>query len=146
MATTAAFSLNLQRTFPASVERVWKAWTDPESVRQWYAPGAYSIPEIEMDVKQGGQYKIVMHNADTDSRQTLTGTYRDVQPERKLVYSWQWHTPNGASPDTLVTVTFDGSERETTVTVVHELFPDTDMRDKHINGWTACLDQLKPLV
>lgn len=146
MTTAATTSLNLTQEFPAPVDRVWQAWTTPESVRHWYAPGAFTIPEIEMDVRVGGEYRIVMHNTQTDASQTLTGVYKDVRPGEKLVYSWQWHSPQGSSPDTLVTVTFEGSGNRTRVSVVHDLFPDTEMRDRHIGGWTACLEQLQGLV
>lgn len=145
MTTTATSSLNLKQVFPAPVERVWDAWTKPENVRQWYAPGAYTIPEIEMDVRRGGRYRILMHNPETDVRQTLIGTYKEVTPGKRLVYTWQWRTKEGTSPDTLVTVTFEDHGDQTAVTVVHDLFPDLDMRDKHIKGWTACLEKLRQL-
>ncbi len=146
MSTATKMSLNLTRTYPVPVDQVWDAWTDPEKVRQWYAPGTFEIPEIEMDVRVNGEYRLIMHNASSGVSQTLSGAYREVEPARKLVYTWQWENDRGESPATLVTVTFAESDGETEVRIVHDLFPDNAMREQHFQGWTACLEQLYSLV
>jgi uncharacterized protein YndB with AHSA1/START domain len=138
--------LELDRTFPADKARVFAAFTDPEQVRLWYPPGDYYIPDIELDVRPGGTYRLTMANDVTGVRMELRGEYREVVPETKLVYTWVWHRPDGVSPETLVTVTFEADGDGTKVRIRHEFFPDSEMRDQHIGGWTACLEQLSGLV
>ena len=71
------------------------------------------------------------------------GTYREVEPQRRLVYTWAWEsTPERES---LVTVEFVRSGDGTDLVLTHERFADRDARDRHGVGWSACLDRLARL-
>ncbi len=73
----------------------------------------------------------------------MYGTYRLIDPPRKLVYTWNWE--NSTTPDTLVTVDFRSQGESTEVTVTHEKFLDIETRDKHNEGWTGCMGRLDRL-
>ncbi len=138
--------MNLSRTFSASRERVFDAWTDPEKVRLWYPPPDFSIPEIELDARPGGVYRLTMTNAKAGIELQLEGKYREVIVPEKLVFTWVWQRPDGTSPETQVTATFIDLGSQTEVRVCHEFFPDKEMRDQHLGGWTACLGQLTGVI
>jgi uncharacterized protein YndB with AHSA1/START domain len=73
----------------------------------------------------------------------------EVDPPERLVYTWAWETPGSPTGDltTLVTVEFrEAGERGTTVVLTHAGFADTRQRDRHAEGWRACLANLRGRV
>jgi uncharacterized protein YndB with AHSA1/START domain len=135
-------SLVISRTYPASVERVFKAWTDANQLGQWFAPSDDCTTEATVDLRINHEYRIAITHKGGDVH-TVLGTYRVIDPPRKLVYTWRWEgSPMG---DTLVTVDFTPEGDATKVIVTHEKFADTDTRDRHNEGWNCGLDRLKRL-
>ena len=132
-------SLVIARTYPASVERVFKAWTDANHLGQWFAPTDDYTTKASVDLQVGHEYRIAITHKGGNVH-TILGTYRLIDPPRKLVYTWRW---DGASADTLVTVDFTPDGDATKVTITHEQFTNTEDRDKHNEGWNGCLNRLQ---
>ena len=139
-ATEDKTSLHIRRVYEASVAAVWAAWTDPEQMKQWMGPNdAPREAEVTMDVRVGGRYRTVMYSPDGETHR-VGGVYREVVPNRKLVYTWAWEsTPERES---LVTIEFKPSGDGTEVVLAHQRFADTQARDRHQQGWIVCLDRL----
>jgi uncharacterized protein YndB with AHSA1/START domain len=135
-------SLVISRTYPASVERVFKAWTDANQLGQWFAPTDDYTTKASVDLRVGHEYRIDI-TPKGGNVHTIFGTYRIIDPPRKLVYTWRWE--NGPAADTLVTVDFTPEGDATKVTITHDKFADTEARDKHNEGWNGCLDRLQRL-
>ena len=133
-------TLQIKRTFKASRERVFQAWTRPEEMTHWCAPSEDFSTNAEVDLRVGGKYRIEMQHAN-GSVHTAIGEYREVQPPAKLVYTWSWE--DGSMEDTLVTVEFRDLGTETEVILTHDFFPNSEWRDKHSQGWTGCLGRLE---
>lgn len=133
-------SLTVRRTVSASRERVFRAWTDPRALRQWCCPVGFTVAAAEVDLRPGGRYRIAMQPPDAAEPNVAYGTYREVQPPERLVFTWQWE--GGEMGETLVTVEFRDLGGETEVVLVHERFPAADLRDLHAEGWNACLEHL----
>lgn len=132
--------LVITRTFPAPIAQVYEAWTDASTMRQWLCPGDMSVAEAETDVREGGRYRVAMREPNGEIRRT-GGTYREVVPNRKLVFSWQWE---GSEHETQVTVELAAlAEAETELTLTHEGFADISARDSHNGGWMGCLNKLE---
>lgn len=133
-------SLSIVRRFAAAPERVWRAWTDPQALRHWMVPSdAFSCELAEADVRVGGRYRIVMKAPDGELHD-VSGTYREVVPNRRLVYTWAWKsTPERES---LVTLEFRAADGGTELTLVHSQFFDDAARDRHNEGWTGCIARL----
>ncbi|MCH8335345.1 MAG: SRPBCC domain-containing protein [Proteobacteria bacterium] len=133
-------TLVLRRTFPASCERVFAMWTNEELLKKWFCPGKdMTIPVAEVDARDGGSYRIVMRNQDGETY-SPSGVYEKVVPNEKLIFSWKW-----ADSEIVTRVTIDFraiSDAETELTLTHEGFPETDMRDRHNEGWEGCLSRL----
>ncbi|MFN7923276.1 MAG: SRPBCC domain-containing protein [Bryobacteraceae bacterium] len=137
--TESGCSLQIKRTFAASPERVFRAWTDPAAMRIWFAPGDYTVPEAEAELGPGGRYRVQMR-APNGNLHEVTGTYKEVDPPRRLVFSWAW--VSNPAVEMLVTVEFRASGEETEVTLTHERLPDEESRRRHEQGWIGCLAKL----
>ncbi len=136
-------TLQLKRTFQAPRERVYRAWTDPEEMKNWAAPSEDYEVAAEVDLRVGGKYRIQMTHRD-GAVHTAYGEYREVSAPEKLVYTWSWE--DGFAKDTLVTVEFRDLGSATKLILTHERFPDAESRGKHSEGWSGCLGRLEELV
>ena len=151
--STANTTLQIKKTYKASRETIFKAWTDPQALKKWFAPSDdFSTPIAEVDLRVGGKYRIQMKEPNGNAH-TVVGTYRDIRAPEKLVFTWAWEAGGGCGGsetgepiETLVTVEFYEKGPETEVMLTHELFPDTETRDKHNEGWTGCLARLTKVV
>jgi uncharacterized protein YndB with AHSA1/START domain len=139
--------LQMRRTIPASCERVFRAWTDPQQLKRWFAvENGFTTPIADVDLQVGGRYRLGMKPPGDDPVLVVGGVYREVLPNEKLVFTWRWETPNEDEPETLVTVQFLDKGKATEIVLQHELFEDAEARDKHGEGWMGCLDQLERLL
>ncbi len=138
-------TLNLRRTFKASREKVFRAWTDPEELKKWWGPEGYSTPSAEVDLRIGGKYRLGMMKLPDGEIFYLSGIFREVRPPERVVYTWLWegHPERG---ETLVTVEFRDLGTATEVILTHERFPDEKVRDDHNKGWNGCLDRLAKIL
>jgi uncharacterized protein YndB with AHSA1/START domain len=137
-------SLTLTRRFEAPPQKVWRAWTDPEAMKQWWRPDeTFSTLLTEADVRVGGRFRVVMKDAKGEEFDA-SGVYREVIENRKLVFTWAWkQTPERES---LVTVTLRPAGGGTELELRHEQFFDTQDRDSHELGWRGALVQLERTV
>ena len=137
-------SLSIVRKFKAAPEEVWRAWTDPQTLKQWMAPSdAFGVVLAEADVRVGGRYRIVMKAPDGEEHD-VSGVYREVILNRKLVYTWAWKsTPERES---LVSVVLRAAGSGTELTLTHEQFVDAAARDRHQHGWDGCIGRLDRLL
>jgi uncharacterized protein YndB with AHSA1/START domain len=131
-------SLDVSKIIAAPRVRVFAAWTDPELVKLWFAPGEMTVADASIDAKVGGSYRIVMQGPDMTP--TAVGEYREIIANEKLVFSWQWE--GDPSQPTLVTVTFHDAGNGTRVDIKHERFPSEESRTRHEHGWIGCLENL----
>lgn len=134
--------LNLARRYPVAPEKVWRAWTDAEAVKKWWGPGrGEPVALAELDVRVGGRFRIVFGGADGRAHE-CAGIYREVVPNRKLVFTWSWPrtTPERES---VVTITFRAVDGGTELDFRHEQLFDEKVRDDHKRGWTGSLDKLE---
>jgi uncharacterized protein YndB with AHSA1/START domain len=134
-------SLALQRHYPVAPEKVWRAWTDAEAVKRWWGPGpGEPVSLAELDVRVGGRFRIVFGGPDGKMHE-CAGVYKEVVPNRKLVFTWHWpnSTPERVS---VVTIVFKDLNGKTELLFTHEQLFDEKARDDHKRGWSASLDKL----
>ena len=135
-------SLTINRRLNAPPAKVYAAWTDPEKIVQWFGPAATILGSVKakMDVRVGGSFRISF-NTDDGQYHEVGGTYREVVPDERLVFSWAWHsTPERES---VVTVTLKDDGSGTLLSLHHGQFFDQAARDGHERGWTGTLDKLE---
>jgi uncharacterized protein YndB with AHSA1/START domain len=88
--------LNFERTYEAPVEAVWAAWTEADKLREWWGPENTTIRECEIDLRVGGEIRIVMEAGEgmgkyQGTRWPLAGTFSRIEENARLIYdarSW----------------------------------------------------------
>jgi uncharacterized protein YndB with AHSA1/START domain len=150
-APTSDRELVLTRLIDAPREKLFKAWTDPALLKQWFAPLPWTTPAAELDVRPGGANLIVMRGPDGKEFPNR-GVYLDVVENERLVftdaYAKAW-VPS-EKPFMTVVVTFEDEDGKTryTARVSHWTVADREAHEKmgfHV-GWGQCTDQLAALV
>ena len=102
-------------------------------------PGEVKVLRAECDARAGGRYRWLMQ-APSGEEHDVSGVYREVIPNEKLVFTWAWKsTPERES---LVTLTFKRDGDGTLMTLTHEQFFDEEARDRHNQGWTGAMEKL----
>jgi len=136
-------SLTLKRRLKAPPARVFAAWTDPQQMKRWMGPADSTTITAEANVRVGGRYRILMRTPNGEEHD-LSGVYRAVLANEKLVFTWAWKsTPERES---LVTVLLEPEGDGTLLTLTHEQFFDEEARDRHQHGWRGALDKLESFV
>ena len=148
--------LVLTRIIDAPREKLFRAWTDPELLKQWFAPLPYTTPHAEMDVRPGGSSLIVMRGPDGNEFPNR-GVYLEVVENERLVftdaYTKAWEPSE--KPFMTVVLTFEdvggedeGGKTRYTARVLHWVVADREMHEKmgFHEGWGQCADQLAALV
>lgn len=137
--STNTATLHLRRVVPASPERVFRAWTDPEELRQWWGPSSVRCLSAEIDLRVGGRYKIA-NELEDGTILWIAGEYEVIERPHLLIYTW------AIEPETpkveRVTVRLNAHDEGTEVILKHELIQTAALRDQHEQGWLGCLDGL----
>jgi uncharacterized protein YndB with AHSA1/START domain len=147
--TTEDLKLEIRRLIKAPREHVFDAWTNPDQLTKWFGPDDdFVVPQAKVDLRAGGKYRIQMKNPDGEFH-TAVGTYREVKPPHRLVFTWAWEK-DGSEPDfgevepteMLITLEFHARGKETELVLTQTQFASVESRDRHEHGWNGCLDQL----
>jgi len=117
----------ITRTFEAAPELVWRAWTDPEQVVRWWGPRGFTTTTRAMDVREGGEWRFVMHGPDgRDYANRIT--FEEVVEPRRLVYAHQGEGAD-AGVQFRATVLFERTDTGTKLTL-RMVFPTREDRDR----------------
>ena len=134
--------LTLTRRINAPAEKIYAAWTEPDNLIRWFGPASVTPGSLaaDIDARVGGRYRISFDTS-TGEHHDVSGVYREVQPNRRLVFTWAWHsTPERES---LVTISMQPEGSGTLLTFLHEQFADETARDNHERGWNELLAKLE---
>lgn len=139
--TKSDITLRVERTYQAPRERVFKAWTEAESLKRWFAPSDEFTTEVmQLEPEVGGGFRIRMTHSGGKVH-TAFGVYREVTPPSRLVFTWRWESDAEAAA-TVVTVEFHDRGAETHLVLTHTGFSDAASRDSHEHGWTGIAERL----
>jgi uncharacterized protein YndB with AHSA1/START domain len=147
----AGTTLRLTRVIDAPRERLFRAWTDPEQLSRWFTPiRGYS--HAELDLRVGGGFRIAMVQPLLGRLPPIkkplycVGTYLEIDPPERLVYTLGWEGPPWDLGESLVTVEFRDAGGATEIVLVHERNRNQAVRAWHRLGWTDCIRKLAKLV
>lgn len=140
--------LLLTRVLDAPRALVWKAWTDPEHLKKWFAPLPWTTPVCEMDLRPGGRFRTVMRGPD-GTEHDGEGAFLEVVENERLVWTDALaggYRPN-AAPFMTAILTFEEREDGGTTYTALVLHKDAADRAKHeemgfFEGWGTATDQL----
>jgi uncharacterized protein YndB with AHSA1/START domain len=139
-------SLRISRLIKTTPQRAFDAWTKPELMKKWFAPGEKFVASAKSDLRVGGAYEVSMAGQTREGEtscgnSTATGTYQKIVPNELLVFTWGF--PGDSSAPTMVTVEFKEADGGTEVVITHERFATSEMRNRHQHGWLGCIDKLE---
>jgi len=135
--------LRIARVIRAPREKVFAAWTEPASLQKWWGPGATTCTQAEVDLREGGAYRLA--NLDPDGKVIwISGTFVKIAPPEELAYTWLVSNLPGES--TLVRVAFFEHAQGTELVLTHERFAAEAVREMHAQGWNACIDKLEAFL
>lgn len=137
--------LELTCTLDASRERIFQALTDPAELAKWWGPSGFTTPEIEIDPKIGGSYRLGMQPPDGELFH-LAGEFLEIDPPTRLAYSFRWEEPDPDDRETVVRVSLDAVADRTRLSLWHGVFATEARLALHKSGWTDSLKELSELL
>jgi uncharacterized protein YndB with AHSA1/START domain len=131
-------TITISRTVPALPERAYAAWIEPEQLATWWWP---HLPDTtyEVDARPGGSYRIDSPTAGI----RVEGTFTEVEPARRLVYTWLWSSGgDGDVPEDVVEVTFEPDGAGTTIVTVRHTSVEDIAQGGAEQGWNDVMNRL----
>jgi uncharacterized protein YndB with AHSA1/START domain len=133
--------LLITRTFDAPASLLFQLWSEPEHVKHWMGPGDFTCPVATIDFRPGGAYR-VMIRSEKHGDNWFGGVYREIEPDRRLVFTFAWESGPAGGIETLVTIIFAERNGRTVQTFHQRPFATVERRDSHVGGWTQAFDKL----
>ena len=131
----------IERTFAASAEDAFDAWTSPEVMRRWFHCGPdWDTPEAEVDLRVGGKVRLVMRRPDGIEVEAR-GEFTLIDRPHQLVMTWTFD--DDPSNEQLIELSFSESEGSTTVVMVNSGISTDERRDAQDAGWHGCFEELE---
>jgi uncharacterized protein YndB with AHSA1/START domain len=148
------FLVEIRRTFAAPRERVYAAWAQRDQLERWMCKdvAAHEVIHHQQDIRTGGHWRMEIRDAAKNEIYWGEGTYLEVKPPEKIVFTWAWskETRGGPSMDmhpespvTEVTVEFFAHGENTELVLTHRGLGSAKLRKEHETGWIGCLNELE---
>ena len=136
--------VRIQRSFEASAEAVFDAWTNPEVMRRWLHCGPdWSTPVAEVDLRVGGAVRVVMRRPD-GSEAAAHGVYTAIERPHRLTMRWTF--ADEPANEQLIELSFAEADGVTTVILVNSAISTAQRRDGQDRGWGLCLTELQRVL
>jgi uncharacterized protein YndB with AHSA1/START domain len=140
VAEEAARVVRIERTFEATAEDVFDAWTNPEVIRRWFIPQeGWQEASAEVDLRVGGRIRVVMRDPDGEPVRA-GGQYTLIERPNKLAFTWIFD--DDPSNEQMIELEFTERDGATTVTFVNSDISEAERRDAQDEGWSACFDEM----
>ncbi|MEQ8702058.1 MAG: SRPBCC family protein, partial [Bauldia litoralis] len=138
-------TIRLHRVIAARPEKVYRAFVEADAMASWLPPHGFTCTIHELDAKVGGKHRMSFRNFTTGDSHSFGGTYLDLVPGERLVYTDSFDDPNLPGEMT-VTVTLRAVSVGTDLTVEQEGVPDLIPPEACYLGWQDTLQKLAQLV
>ena len=137
--------LHLEKVLHAPKERVFAACIEPEKLAEWWGPAGFTARGVDLDVRNGGRYRITMQPPEGEPFH-LRGEYSEVDPPRRLVYTFEYEEPDPDDQETVVTLSFLDDGEGTKLVLDQGPFATEARYALHAAGWTETLDRLEQFL
>jgi uncharacterized protein YndB with AHSA1/START domain len=125
-------------------ERVFARLVTPEALARWWGPHGFSTPEVSLDPALGGRYRMTMQPPDGDAFH-VTGEFLEVEPPRRLSYTFRYEEPGPDDRETVVVLTLTAVDDGTRISLSQWPFATEERLELHRRGWTESLQRLGAL-
>jgi uncharacterized protein YndB with AHSA1/START domain len=134
--------LVITRVVAAPRPLVFKAWTEPERIKQWWGPRGFTTLSCEMDLRPGGAWRTRSRSPE-GTEHAEHGVFREIVEPERLVFTQAWEDTEGKPKhETLVRVTFVERSGKTLLTFRQGVFESVTARDAHEGGWSSAFELL----
>jgi uncharacterized protein YndB with AHSA1/START domain len=134
--------VRMERTFQASAQEVFDAWTSVEVVKRWWhAEHDWETPHAEVDLRLGGAIRLIMRNPEDGAEYGGRGEFVTIEAPRRLVFTWGWDYED-ESKRQLIEVELIEHGDSTTVVLTHSGLPAAET-DEYLDGWQKSFDNLE---
>jgi uncharacterized protein YndB with AHSA1/START domain len=127
---------------PARPQDAYDACVAPDRLARWWGPAGFTAPSVDLDVRVGGSYRIEMQPPDAAAFH-LRGEFLEIDPARRLVYSFEWEDPDPDDRPTVVELSFLDHRAGARLVVEQGPFATEERLSLHEAGWTDTLDRLE---
>jgi len=133
-------TLRIERTFQAPAQAVFDAWTSEEVMRRWWhAAHDWETPAAEVDLRLGGAVRVMMRNPHDGAEYGGGGVYTEIDPPRRLAFTWLW---DGDDTRQLIELDFEETDGVTVVRFTHSGLWNEEAVRSHERGWGSAFDNL----
>jgi uncharacterized protein YndB with AHSA1/START domain len=132
--------LLIEREFNAPVSLVFRLWESRDHMLRWWGPEKFTAIELDWELTPGRPWRGAM----TSKQYGLSrfgGVIREVEKNRRIVFTFQWDEDSGRDSDTLVTVTFAEKNGNAVQTFHQAPFSSVAIRDSHVGGWNSLFNK-----
>ncbi|MEV7648586.1 SRPBCC domain-containing protein [Arthrobacter sp. NPDC089319] len=138
-------TLELESVLEAPYERVFRMLTEPAELVKWWGPAGFTTPEATLDPRPGGSYRLTMQPPDGEPFH-LAGEFLEVDPPRRLVYTFRWEEPTPDDRETTVILSLAARAGQTWIALTQGEFATEERLALHRDGWTDALGKLAEVV
>lgn len=137
--------LRIEREFDAPVALVFRLWESREHMLRWWGPEEFTAVEFDWELTPGRPWRGAMASK-TYGLSRFGGVIREVERDRRIVFTFQWDEASGRDLDTVVTVTFTAKGGGTIQTFHQAPFSNVETRDNHVGGWNSLFNRQQSYV
>ena len=137
--------LLIVRAFDAPLSLVFRMWEDAVHRPHWWAPKGCRTTHFTHDFREGGAWRACFVS-DTHGENWQGGVYREIERDRRIVFTFTWEGGPADGVETVVTITFGEANGHTLQTFHQTPFNSVERRDSHIMGWSTLIDRQQAYV
>lgn len=138
-------TVHLHRVLTTTPDKVFRAFIEPDAIASWLPPFGFLCTVHELDARVGGKHRMSFRNFTTGKSHSFGGTYQELIPDEKLVYTDSFDTPNLPGEMT-VTVVLKAVSVGTDIAIEQKGIPDLIPVEACYLGWQESLRKLAKLV
>lgn len=140
MSPQGELDLLIEREFNAPVPLVFRLWESRDHMLRWWGPEKFTAIEMDWELTPGRPWRGAMTSQEYGLSR-FSGVVRDVEKNKRIVFTFQWDEESGRDRDTIVTVSFAEKDGKTVQTFHQTPFSSVESRDSHIGGWNSLFNK-----
>ena len=137
--------LMIERELDAPPALVFRLWESRDHMLRWWGPEEFTTIELDWELTPGRPWRGAMTSKQYGLSR-FSGAIREVERNRRIVFTFQWDEDSGGDLDTVVTVTFAEKDGKTIQSFHQAPFSSAASRDNHIGGWNSLFNKQRIYV
>ncbi|RYY07928.1 MAG: SRPBCC domain-containing protein [Sphingobacteriaceae bacterium] len=139
-----ALTIALEHDFSVPAERLYEAWIKEDDLKNWWHPSENKLVNVAQTVEEGGDIRYEFEGQNGKSSLIITGKYKEVKPNEKLVYSWNWDVSaegvEKSNHELIIEFVANGDQSK--IKVAQDNFENDESITPHKEGWVKALAAL----